>query len=609
MASVFSGLVNYWMAAVAGHRRDSAVSDSLLKPRSRALTDGANRAGARSMLRACGLKDDDFKKPLIGVANTWIEIGPCNYHLRELAQHVKEGIRAAGGTPLEFNTVSISDGITMGTEGMRASLISREVIADSIELVTRGNLFDALVVLVGCDKTIPGGIMALARLNIPGLILYGGSIAPGQFEGHSVTIQDVYEAIGKHSHGGMTDAQLKSLEEVACPGAGACGGQFTANTMALVCEFLGIAPMGLSSVPATNAAKADAGKRAGEMVLDLLRRDVTPSKIITKAAIENAIAGVAATGGSTNSVLHLLAIANEAKISLSIDDFDRISSKVPIIADLKPGGRFVATDLYAAGGTALVAKRLVEAGFLRGECLTVTGRTLAEEAATAKETPAQQVVCKIDAPLKPTGGLVILKGNLAPEGCVIKVAGHNIQTFRGPARVFDNEEAAFAAVENNTVKAGDVVVIRYEGPKGGPGMREMLAVTAALVGAGLGDSVALLTDGRFSGATHGLMAGHLAPEAANGGPIAAVADGDIIDFDIPKRQLNVQLSATDIQKRLANWKPPAPRFTSGVMAKYAFLVSSASLGAVTALPASFSGNGQPISNASTTLRSPEARTL
>jgi dihydroxy-acid dehydratase len=568
--------------------KDSAVSDSLLKPRSRALVDGANRAGARAMLRACGFQDDDFKKPLIGVANTWIEIGPCNYHLRELAQHVKEGIRAAGGTPLEFNTVSISDGITMGTEGMRASLVSREVIADSIELVTRGNLFDALVVLVGCDKTIPGGIMALARLNIPGLILYGGSIAPGQFEGHDVTIQDVYEAIGKHARGGMTDAQLKSLEVSACPGAGACGGQFTANTMAMVCEFLGIAPMGLSSVPATNAGKAAAGHRAGEFVLELLRRDLTPSKIITKAAIENAIASVAATGGSTNSVLHLLAIANEAKISLSIDDFDRISSRVPIIADLKPGGRFVATDLYAAGGTALVAKRLLEAGLLRGEAITVTGSTLAEEAAKAKETPSQEVVRKLNEPLKPTGGLVILKGNIAPEGCVIKVAGHNLQNFRGPARVFDNEEAAFAAVEQSTIKAGDVIVIRYEGPKGGPGMREMLAVTAALVGAGLGDSVALLTDGRFSGATHGLMAGHVAPEAANGGPIAAIADGDTIIFDIPKRQLTLDVSATEIQKRLAAWRPPQPRFTSGVMAKYALLVSSSSLGAVTAVPAAFS---------------------
>src|SRR5947208_1078951 len=568
------------MEAVDDHRRDSRVSDSLPKPRSRALVDGANRAGARAMLRACGLQDDDFKKPLIGVANTWIEIGPCNYHLRELAQHVKEGIRAAGGTPLEFNTVSISDGITMGTEGMRASLVSREVIADSIELVTRGNLFDALVVLVGCDKTIPGGIMALARLNIPGLILYGGSIAPGQYEGHSVTIQDVYEAIGKHARGGMTDAELKSLECAACPGAGACGGQFTANTMALVCEFLGIAPMGLSSIPATDKGKGAAGRRAGEFVLELLRRDLTPSKIITKAAIENAIAGVAATGGSTNAVLHLLAIANEAKIPLSIDDFDRISSRVPIIADLKPGARFVATDLYAAGGTALVAKRLLEAGLLRGDAITVTGSTLAEEAAKAKETPSQEVVRKLNAPLKPTGGLVILKGNIAPEGCVIKVAGHNLQSFRGPARVFDNEESAFAAVEQGAIKAGDVIVIRYEGPKGGPGMREMLAVTAALVGAGLGDSVALLTDGRFSGATHGLMAGHVAPEAANGGPIPAIAYGDTIIFDIPKRQLTLDVSAAEIQKRLATWRPPQPRFTSGVMAKYALLVSSSSLCAV-----------------------------
>ena len=576
------------------------MTDSLPKPHSRTLTEGAHRAPARAMLRASGLKDDDFKKPLIGVANTWIEIGPCNYHLRELAQHVKDGIRAAGGTPLEFNTVSISDGITMGTEGMRASLVSREVIADSIELVARGNLFDALVVLVGCDKTIPGGVMALARLNIPGLILYGGSIAPGQFEGHSVTIQDVFEAVGTHARGGMTDAQLKSLECAACPGAGACGGQFTANTMALVCEFLGIAPMGLSSVPATNAGKAAAGQRAGELVVDLLRRDVAPSKIITKSAIENAIAGVAATGGSTNAVLHLLAIANEAKISLSIDDFDRISSRVPILADLKPGGRFVATDLYAAGGTALVAKRLLEAGLLRGECITVTGRTLAEEAAAAKETPGQEVVRKLNAPLKPTGGLVILKGNLAPEGCVVKVAGHNLQNFRGPARVFDSEEAAFSAVENGGIKAGDVVVIRYEGPKGGPGMREMLAVTAALVGAGLGDSVALLTDGRFSGATHGLMAGHVAPEAANGGPIAAVADGDTIVFDIPKRQLSVELSAAEIQNRLAAWKPPAPRYLSGVMAKYALLVSSPSIGAITAVPASFSAPVQP---------GPHARTL
>jgi dihydroxy-acid dehydratase len=569
------------------------VTRSSLKSRSSAITDGPHRAGARSMLRACGLRDDDFNKPLIGVANTWIEIGPCNYHLRELAVHVKDGIRAAGGTPLEFNTISISDGITMGTEGMRTSLISREVITDSIELVTRGNLFDALIVLVGCDKTIPAGIMALARLNIPGLVLYGGSIAPGKFEGHSVTIQDVYEAIGSHSHGDMSDARLKALEETACPGAGACGGQFTANTMALVCEFLGIAPMGLSSVPATDSGKAHAGHRAGELVMDLLRGDVTPSKIITKTAIENAIAGVAATGGSTNAVLHLLAIANEARIPLSIDDFDRISAKVPIIADLKPGGRFVATDLYAAGGTALVAKRLIDAKFLRGDAITVTGRTIAEEAAAAKETPNQEVVRKIDAPLKPTGGLVILKGNLAPEGCVIKVAGGNYDHFRGPARVFDNEELAFAAVEKNEIKAGDVVVIRYEGPKGGPGMREMLAVTAALVGAGLSGSVALLTDGRFSGATRGFMVGHVAPEAANGGPIAAIADGDIVVFDIVTRKLDVELTDAEIQKRLASWKPPAPRFTSGVMAKYALLVSSAAIGAVTVVPASFASPTQP----------------
>jgi dihydroxy-acid dehydratase len=574
------------------------VNQPASRPRSHTLIDGASRAGARSMLRACGLSDDDFAKPLIGIANTWIEIGPCNYHLRELAEHVKEGVRAAGGTPLEFNTVSISDGITMGTEGMRMSLVSREVIADSIELVSRGNLFDALVVLVGCDKTIPGGTMALARLNIPGLILYGGSIAPGTFEGHAVTIQDVYEAIGMHARGSMTDAQLTSLEGAACPGAGACGGQFTANTMALVCEFLGIAPMGLSSVPATNAAKGNAGRRAGELVMDLLRRDVTPLKIITKSAIENAIAGVAATGGSTNSVLHLLAIASEANLPLSIDDFDRISSRVPILADLKPGGRFVATDLFAAGGTALVAKRMLEAKLLHGECLTVTGRTLAEEAAAAKETPNQQVVRKLDAPLKPTGGLVILKGNLAPEGCVIKVAGHNIQSFKGTARVFDNEEAAFAAIENGTIKAGDVIVIRYEGPKGGPGMREMLQVTAALVGAGLGDSVALLTDGRFSGATHGFMAGHVAPEAATGGPIAALADGDTIVFDIPKRTLSVNLTDAEIQRRLSFWKAPAPRFKTGVMAKYALLVSSASLGAVTAIPKTFSPAVQTVSRTS-----------
>jgi dihydroxy-acid dehydratase len=546
------------------------------------------------MLRAAGLQDEDFTKPLIGIANTWIEIGPCNYHLRELAVHVRDGIRAAGGTPLEFNTVSISDGITMGTEGMRASLISREVIADSIELVTRGNLLDGLIVLVGCDKTIPGGAMALARLNIPGLILYGGSIAPGQYEGHSVTIQDVFEAVGAHARGKMSDAQLKELECAACPGAGACGGQFTANTMALVCEFLGLAPMGISSVPATDKGKAHAGELTGKLVIDLLRKNTTPSQIITKTAIENAIAGVAATGGSTNAVLHLLAIAREAGLPLSIDDFDRISSRTPILADLKPGGRFVATDLYAAGGTPLIAKRMLEAGLLEGSCITVTGRTLAEEAASAKETPGQQVVRGKSNAIKETGGLVILKGNLAPEGCVVKVAGHKTLNFSGPARVFDSEEAAFAAVDKGKIKAGDVVVIRYEGPRGGPGMREMLAVTAAIVGAGLGDDVALLTDGRFSGATHGLMAGHVAPEAANAGPIAAVRDGDKITFDLPKRTLSVDLTDAEIQKRMVGWKPPKPRYTHGVFAKYAALVSSSSLGAITTVPAGFASDKAPI---------------
>ncbi len=551
------------------------------------------------MLRASGLKDEDFTKPLIGIANTWIEIGPCNYHLRELAEHVRAGIRAAGGTPLEFNTVSISDGITMGSEGMRTSLISREVIADSIELVSRGNLFDGLVVLVGCDKTIPGGLMALARLNIPGLILYGGSIQPGKYEGHSVTIQDVFEAVGAHARGKITDKQLKEIECAACPGVGACGGQFTANTMALVCEFLGLAPMGASSIPATDKGKAQAGELAGKLAMELLRKDIKPLDILTKTAIENAIAGVAATGGSTNAVLHLLAIAREAGIPLSIDDFDRISSRTPILADLKPGGRFVAVDLYAAGGTPLVAKRMLEAGLLDGEASTVTGRSIAEEAAATKETAGQEVVHTKNNPLKTTGGLVILHGNLAPEGCVIKVAGHNTQDFRGPARVFDDEEAAFAAISDGKIKPGDVVVIRYEGPRGGPGMREMLVVTAALVGAGLGDSVALLTDGRFSGATHGLMAGHVAPEAIVGGPIAALKDGDTIVFDLPKRTLSVELTDAEIQKRLTTLKAPKPRFTSGVMAKYAYLVSSSSLGAVTSLPDSFSSGSRPESTGRT----------
>ena len=582
-----------------GFPEGTGVSENSLKPRSSALTDGAHRAPARAMLRAAGLRDEDFSKPLIGIANTWIEIGPCNYHLRELAQHVRDGIQAAGGTPLEFNTVSISDGITMGTEGMRASLVSREVIADSIELVTRGNLFDGLIVLVGCDKTIPGGAMALVRLNIPGLVLYGGSIAPGEYQGQAVTIQDVFEAVGAHARGKINDQQLKELECAACPGAGACGGQFTANTMAMVIEFLGLAPMGISSVPATNKEKARAGELAGKLTLELLKKTLTPSKIVTRASIENAIAGVAATGGSTNAVLHLLAIAHEAGISLSIDDFDRISTATPILADLKPGGRYVATDLYAAGGTALVAKRLLEAGLLRGDCLTVTARTLGEEASRARETPGQDVVRSKNNPLKPTGGLVILKGNLAPEGCVVKVAGHNLQNFKGAARVFDSEEAAFAAVDKGQIKGGDVVVIRYEGPRGGPGMREMLAVTAALVGAGLGDSVALLTDGRFSGATHGLMAGHVAPEAAVGGPIAALRDGDMIVFDLPSRTLRVELTGAELERRLASWKAPEPRYAHGVMAKYALLVSSSSLGAVTQVPAGFSSGAAPASSGRT----------
>lgn len=575
------------------------MAEKSLKQRSRVLTEGANRAGARAMLRAVGLRDEDFSKPLIGIANTWIEIGPCNYHLRELAVHVRNGIKAAGGTPLEFNTVSISDGITMGTEGMRASLISREVIADSIELVTRGNMFDALVVLVGCDKTIPGGAMALARLNIPGLLLYGGSIAAGHYQGKSVTIQDVYEAIGAHARGKITDQQLKDLECSACPGAGACGGQFTANTMALVCEFLGLAPMGISSVPATDRGKAHAGELAGKLALDLLRKDLKPLQILTKSSIENAIAGVAATGGSTNAVLHLLAIAREAGVHLTIDDFDPITSRTPILADLKPAGKYVATELYEAGGTALVAKRMLEAGLLKRDCITVTGKTIGEEAAAARELPGQDVVRTKDNPVKPSGGLLILKGNLAPEGCVMKVVGHNTQNFRGPARVFDREETAFAAVEKSQIKAGDVVIIRYEGPRGGPGMREMLGVTAALVGAGLGESVALLTDGRFSGATRGFMAGHVAPEAFNGGPIAAVQDGDKIIFDLPRRTVSIDISDAELQKRLAAWKAPKPRFAQGVMAKYAYLVSSASLGAVTSVPSNVSSGVKPGSSGRT----------
>ncbi len=554
---------------------------SELKHKSRDLTEGPGRAPARAMLKAVGFTDEDLARPLVGVANTWIEVMPCNVHLRRVAELVKAGIRAAGGTPIEYNTIAVSDGIAMGTEGMKASLISREVIADSIELVARGHLFDAIVALSGCDKTIPGTVMALARLNVPSLMLYGGSILPGQFQGRSVTIQDVFEAVGAHAAGTMTDAELKELEDHACPGPGACGGQFTANTMAIAFEFLGISPMGWNGVPAMDPRKDDVAFEAGRLVMALLERDLRPKQIITRKSLENAIAAVATTGGSTNAVLHLLAVARDSGVKLTLEDFDRINRRVPLLADLKPGGRFVAADLYAAGGTPLVAKRLLDAGLLHANQPTVTGRTIGEEAAQAVETPGQEVVRPLANPIKPTGGLVILKGNLAPEGCVVKVAGHSMTRFRGPAKVFDREEDAFAAVKARQIRPGDVVVIRYEGPAGGPGMREMLAVTAALVGEGLGDAVALLTDGRFSGATHGLMAGHVAPEAIKGGPIAAVKNGDMIVFDVPKRRLDVELTRKEIQARLKKVKPPAPRYTSGVMAKYARHVSSASEGAVT----------------------------
>ncbi len=552
-----------------------------LKIHSAALTDGAHRAPARAMLKAVGFTDEDLARPIIGVANTWIEIGPCNYHLRDLAARVKNGIRRSGGTPMEFNTVSISDGITMGTEGMRASLVSREVIADSIELVARGNLFDGLVVLVGCDKTIPGAVMALARLDIPGLVLYGGSIAPGHVDGRAVTIQDVFEAVGSHAKGNISDDQLRHFEEGACPGVGACGGQFTANTMATACEFLGIAPMNNSSIPATDTTKGDACERAGEMVMDLVRKRLRARQIITRPALENAIASVAATGGSTNAVLHLLAIAREAGILLDIDAFDHIFSRTPMLCDLKPGGRFVATDMFAAGGTPLVASRLKTAGLLHADAATVTGATIGEIADRAHEQTAQEVVRALTNPIKKSGGIVVLKGNLAPEGCVMKLVGHNTTFHRGVARVFDGEEQAFEAVRQEGIKPGDVVVIRYEGPSGGPGMREMLAVTAAIMGAGLGQSVALITDGRFSGATHGLMAGHVAPEAARGGPIAVVRDGDEIVFDVNARQLRMEVSDEEIKARLSTWHAPEPRYTTGVLAKYARHVSSASVGAVT----------------------------
>ncbi|NJN71283.1 MAG: dihydroxy-acid dehydratase [Nitrospira sp.] len=551
------------------------------KLQSHDLLIGPGRAPARAMLKAVGLTDDDLSKPLVGVANTWIEVMPCNFHLRRLSERVKAGIRAAGGTPIEYNTIAVSDGISMGTEGMKASLISREVIADSIELVARGHLFDAVVALSGCDKTIPGTVMALARLNLPSLMLYGGSIMPGRFQGQDVTIQDVFEAVGKHAKGTMTDAELKDLEDHACPGPGACGGQFTANTMAIAFEFLGISPMGRNGVPAMDGRKDDVAFECGKIVMDLVKQNLRPRQIITRKSLENAIAAVATTGGSTNAVLHLLAIARESGVKLSIDDFDKINRKVPLLADLKPGGRYAAADLFAAGGTTLVAKRLLDGGLLHGNQPTVTGRTIGEEASTATETPGQQVLRPLTHPIKPTGGLVILKGNLAPEGSVVKVAGHSITRFQGAAKVYDREEDAFVAVQAGHIKAGDVVVIRYEGPAGGPGMREMLGVTAAIVGAGLGDSVALLTDGRFSGATHGLMAGHVAPEAVKGGPIAAVKNGDVITFDIVKRRLDVALSQREISARLKKVKSPTPRYTSGVMGKYARHVSSASEGAIT----------------------------
>ncbi|HVI18128.1 MAG TPA: dihydroxy-acid dehydratase [Gaiellales bacterium] len=551
------------------------------KRHSAALTDGPDRAAARSMLKAIGFTDDDLARPIIGVSTTWIETMPCNFNQRELAQRVKAGIRAAGGTPMEFNTISVSDGVSMGTEGMRASLVSREVIADSIELVVRGHLMDGLVCLVGCDKTIPAAAMALCRLDVPGLVLYNGTIAPGTFRGRDITIQDVFEAIGAYAAERIDAQELHAVESAACPGAGACGGQYTANTMSTALEFLGLSPGGMNGIPALNRGKGDAAEKAGELVMQLVRDDTRPSQIVTREALENAAASVAATGGSTNGVLHLLAIARELDIPFSIDDFDGIAGRTPIVASLKPGGEFVATDIFDAGGVALVARELAKRDLVHVGARTVDGRTLGEIADQAVETPGQPVVVLIDRPIKPTGGLAILRGNLSPEGCVVKLAGHERLSHRGPARVFDCEEDCFAAVKSRSIEAGDVVVIRYEGPAGGPGMREMLHVTAAIVGEGLGDEVALITDGRFSGATHGLMAGHVTPEAAHGGPIAVVQNGDMIEFDIAARELRVELSDDDIAARLAGWRAPAPRYSTGVFAKYAAHVSSASEGAVT----------------------------
>jgi len=551
------------------------------KHRSHGITDGRDRSPSRAMFKAIGFTDSDLRKPLIGVANTWIETMPCNFHLRRLSAKVKEGIREAGGTPMEFNTIAISDGETMGTEGMRASLVSREIIADSIELVCRGQMFDALVCVVGCDKTIPAAGMALARLNIPGLVLYGGTIAAGSFHGRDVTIQDVFEAVGANAAGKMSDAELLALENVACPGAGACGGQYTANTMSTVMEMIGLSPMGFNSVPAMDPAKDRVAFDCGKLVMNLLHSGTTPEKILTRAAFENAIASVAATGGSTNAVLHLLAIAREAGVPLEIDDFETVSERTPLLADMKPAGRFVAADMHRAGGVGLLAKRLIQGGKLQVKTLTVTGLDLGTEAESAREAAGQEVIAVLDKPLKKTGGLVILHGNLAPEGCVAKISGHERLTHKGPARVFESEEDAMTAVTSKRIRAGDVVVIRNEGPKGGPGMREMLSVTAAIVGEGLGESVALLTDGRFSGATRGLMLGHVAPEAAQGGAIGLVREGDIISIDVTQRQVNAEVSNEVLQERAREWKPRPPRYASGVFAKYAALVSSAAEGAVT----------------------------
>jgi dihydroxy-acid dehydratase len=551
------------------------------KRHSAALTDGPDRAPARAMLKGTGFTDDDLAKPLIGVATTWIETMPCNLNQRMLAQHVKRGIRDAGGTPMEFNTISVSDGVSMGTDGMRASLISREVIADSIELVARGHLFDGLVCLVGCDKTIPAAVMALGRLDLPGLVLYSGSIAPGRFHDRDVTIQDVFEAVGAHNAGTMSADEVHALESVACPGAGACGGQFTANTMSTALEFLGISPAGLNGIPALDKTKEEAAYDSGKLALELVRADLRPAQIVTRAALDNAAASIAATGGSTNGVLHLLAIAREFGIPYALDDFDEVAARTPVLASLKPGGRFVATDVYQAGGVALVARELVKRELVTSDARNVDGRSLGEIAADVHETPGQEVVVPIERPLKPSGGLRILRGNLAPEGCVVKLAGHDRLVHSGPARVFDSEEATFAAVKARQIEPGDVVVIRYEGPAGGPGMREMLHVTAAIVGEGLSDDVALVTDGRFSGATHGFMVGHVAPEAFRGGPIAVLEDGDTVVLDVEARELRVELSDDELAERLSHWAPPPPRYTWGAYAKYAAQVSSASEGAVT----------------------------